>query len=233
MRTSDPVSFFVNNLSLFGSKTVAHLVLSFAAIGVAMAISIPLGVWLGHLHRGSFLAINVSNVGRALPSLAVIAIGIGILGIGTLNVIVALVILAGPVMMTNAFVAVDGVDPDVVQAARATGMTSLQVLWRVELPLAMPLIFAGIRTATVYVVATATLATFAGGGGLGDIVVNEPSYGTGGVIAGALTITVLTFAIDGILAAVQHAVTPPPLRAGGLRSRSDAVVAAKGGSGGL
>ena len=225
MRTSDPFSFFFNNLSLFGSKTIAHLEISFAAVGVAMAICIPLGVWLGHLHRGSFVAINVSNVGRALPSLAVIAIGIGILGIGTLNVVVALVILAGPVMMTNAFVAVDGVDPDVVQAARATGMTSLQVLWRVELPLALPLIFAGIRTATVYVVATATLATFAGGGGLGDIIVNEPSYGTGGVIAGALTITVVTFAIDGMLAAVQHAVTPLPLRAGGLRSRSDDIVA--------
>jgi osmoprotectant transport system permease protein len=226
MRTSDPISFFVNNLSLFGSKTVAHLQLSFAAIGVALLLSIPLGVWLGHIHRGSFFAINVSNIGRALPSLAVISIGIGILGIGTLNVVVALVILAGPVMMTNAYVAVDGVDPDAVQAARAMGMTPLQVLWRVELPLAMPLIFAGIRTATVYVVATATLATFAGGGGLGDIVVNEPSYGTGGVIAGSLTITVLTFAIDGLLALVQYGVTPVPLRTAGLRSRSESVVTA-------
>lgn len=233
MRTSDPFTFFFNNLSLFGSKTLTHLELSFAAVGLAMAICIPLGVWLGHIHRGSLLAINVSNVGRALPSLAVIAIGIGILGIGALNVIVALVILAGPVMMTNAFVAVDGVDPDVVQAAEATGMTSLQVLRRVELPLALPLISAGVRTATVYVVATATLATFAGGGGLGDIVVNEPSYGTGGVIAGALTITVLTFAIDAMLAAVQRAVTPIPLRGRGLRSRSDDVVAASGASGGF
>jgi osmoprotectant transport system permease protein len=233
MRTSDPFSFFVNNLSLFGSKTVEHLVLSFAAIGLALVLAIPLGVWLGHIHRGSFLAINISNIGRALPSLAVISIGIGILGIGTRNVIVALVILAGPVMMTNAYVAVDGIDRDTVQAARAMGMTPLQVLWRVEMPLAMPLIFAGIRTASVYVVATATLATFAGGGGLGDIVVNEASYGTGGVIAGSLTITVLTFAIDGLLAAVQYGVTPLPLRSGGLRSRSAEVAApAAGGPGG-
>ncbi|HYZ81354.1 MAG TPA: hypothetical protein VE571_08810, partial [Solirubrobacteraceae bacterium] len=93
------------------------------------------------------------------------------------------------------------------------------------------LISAGVRTATVYVVATATLATFAGGGGLGDIIVNEPSYGTGGVIAGALTITVITFAIDGILAAVQYAVTPPPLRARGLRSRAEDPVAATGAPG--
>lgn len=232
MRTSDPFSFFFNNLSLFGNKTAAHLELSFAAIGVALLLSIPLGVCLGHLHRGSFVAINVSNVGRALPSLAVISIGIGILGIGTLNVIVALVILAGPVMMTNAYVAVDGVDADAVQAARAAGMTPLQVLWRVELPLALPLIFAGIRTATVYVVATATLATFAGGGGLGDIVVNEPSYGTGGVIAGSLTITVVTFAIDGLLALVQYGVTPVPLRSLGLRSRTDEVVLEAGTGGG-
>jgi osmoprotectant transport system permease protein len=224
VRTSDPFSFFFNNLSLFGSKTVAHLELSFIAIGVALILSIPLGVWLGHVHRGAFLAINVSNIGRALPSLAVISIGIGFLGIGTRNVVVALTILAGPVMMTNAYVAVDGVDTDAVQAARAMGMTPLQVLRRVELPLALPLIFAGIRTATVYVVATATLATFAGGGGLGDIIVNEPSYGTGGVIAGSLTITVLTFAIDGVLALVQYAVTPSPLRTLGLRSRSAEVI---------
>jgi osmoprotectant transport system permease protein len=224
MRTSDPFSFFFNNLSLFGDKTVAHLVLSFASIGIALALSVPLGVWLGHLHRGSFLAINVSNIGRALPSLAVISIGIAFLGIGTLNVIVALVILAGPVMMTNAYVAVDTVDQDAVQAARAMGMTPVQVLWRVELPLALPLIFAGIRTATVYVVATATLATFAGGGGLGDIVVNEPSYGTGGVIAGSLTITALTFLADAVLAAVQYSVTPSPLRKLGIKSRTDEAV---------
>jgi osmoprotectant transport system permease protein len=224
MRSSDPFSFFLDNLSLFGTKTVAHLELSFAAIAAAIVIAIPLGVWLGHLHRGSFIAITASNIGRALPSLAVISIGIGILGIGFLNVVVALLILAGPVILTNAYVAVDGIDRDAVEAARAMGMRPLQVLSRVELPLALPLIFAGVRTATVYVVATATLATFAGGGGLGDIIVNEPTYGTAGVIAGSLAITVLTFAIDGLLAIVQLGVTPYPLRRLGRRPRSDAVV---------
>jgi osmoprotectant transport system permease protein len=208
----DAFHFFFNNLSLFDEKTVAHLEISLASIAVATLISIPLGVWLGHLHRGAFLAINASNIGRALPSLAVISIGIGILGIGFVNVLVALVILAGPVILTNAYVAVDGVDRDAVEAARAMGMSSAQVLTRVELPLALPLIFAGLRTATVYVVATATLATFAGGGGLGDIIVNEPTYGTAGVIAGSLTITVLAFAMDGILALLQRFVTPLPLR---------------------
>lgn len=206
------ISFFFNNLSLFRDKTTAHLEISLASIGVAILLSIPLGVWLGHLHRFSFLAINASNLGRALPSLAVISIGIGILGIGFFNTLVALVVLGGPVMLTNAYVAVDEVDRDAVEAARAMGMSSSQVLWRVELPLALPLIFAGVRTATVYVIATATLATFAGGGGLGDIIVNEPTYGTAGVIAGSLTITVLAFAMDGLLALIQRGVTPIPLR---------------------
>lgn len=219
----DAVNFFFNNLSLFGDKTLAHMELSFASLAVAIVLAIPLGVWLGHLHRGSFFAINVSNIGRALPSLAVISIGIGILGIGFTNVLVALVILAGPVMLTNAYVAVDQVDQDAVQAARAMGMRPWQVLWRVELPMALPLIFAGLRTATVYVVATATLATFAGGGGLGDIIVNEPSYGTAGVIAGSLTITVLALAIDGILALFQQAVTPTPLRSLGRKRRANAA----------
>jgi osmoprotectant transport system permease protein len=206
------VSFFFNNLGLFRDKTEAHLEISLASIAVAIVLAIPLGVWLGHLHRGSFVAINISNIGRALPSLAVISIGIGILGIGFKNTMVALIILAGPVMLTNAYVAVDQVDRDAVEAARAMGMSSRQVLWRVGLPRALPLIFAGLRTATVYVIATATLATFAGGGGLGDIIVNEPTYGTAGVVAASLTITVLAFAMDGLLALVQRAVTPIPLR---------------------
>ncbi len=208
----DAISFFFNNLSLIGEKTVSHLEVSFASIGVAILIAIPLGVWLGHVHQFSFFAINVSNIGRALPSLAVISIGIGFLGIGFVNVMAALVILAAPVILTNTYVGVSEVDPDAVQAARAMGMHPLQVLWRVELPLAIPLIFAGVRTATVYVVATATLATFAGGGGLGDIIVNQPTYGTAGVIAASLTITALAFLIDGALALVERAVTPRPLR---------------------
>jgi osmoprotectant transport system permease protein len=222
----DAFTFFGNNLSLFRDKTLAHLAISFASIGMATAIAIPLGVWLGHIHRGSFLAINVSNIGRALPSLAVVSIGIAILGIGFTNVLVALVVLAGPVMLTNAYVAVDQVDRDAVEAARAMGMRPLQVLTRVELPLALPLIFAGLRTATVYVVATATLATFAGGGGLGDIIVTEPSYGTAGVIAGSLTITVLAFAIDGLLALMQLVLTPSPLRKLGRGRKVDAVTEA-------
>ena len=131
---------------------------------------------LGHLHRGSFVAVNVANIGRALPTLVVIAIGFIFLGIGFTNVMVALVVLGVPPILTNAYVAVDQVDPDAVEAARGMGMTPWQVIRRVELPLALPLLFAGIRTAAVFVVATATIAAIAGGGGLGDIIVNQAAY---------------------------------------------------------
>ena len=218
------IKFLGDNTGLIWDKTVEHIWLSLAALAVALVVAIPLGVWLGHLHRGSFLAINVSNVGRALPSLAVISIGLGLLGVGFTNVTVALVILAAPVMLTNAYVAVDRVDQDAVRAARAMGMTPLQVLWRVELPLALPLIFAGIRTAAVYVVATAPLAALAGGGGLGDIIVNQPTYGPEGVVAGSLAIAALAFATEGVFALLQYLVTPRPLRRRGKEALLEPTV---------
>jgi len=154
-------------------------------------VTIPLGVWLGHVHRGSFAAINISNIGRALPSLAVIAIALPFIGIGFWDVLLALVVLAFPLMLTNAYVAVDGVDPDVVEAARGMGMREREILLKIELPLALPLLFAGIRTAAVYVVSTATIAAIAGGGGLGDIIVGQSAYRLEGVIGAALCVTAL------------------------------------------
>jgi osmoprotectant transport system permease protein len=208
----DALSFFVHHLSLFGSKTVEHLELTLASVAVALVLAIPLGVWLGHAHRGSFVAINLSNVGRAVPSLAIIAFGIALLGLGFVPTMIALVILAAPVMLTNAYVAVDGVDRDAVDAARGMGMTPGEVLLRVELPLALPLTFAGIRTATVYVIATATLAAVTGGGGLGEIIVNQASYGTEGVVAGAIAVALLALLAELALAGLQRAVTPRGLR---------------------
>jgi glycine betaine/choline ABC-type transport system substrate-binding protein/ABC-type proline/glycine betaine transport system permease subunit len=204
--------FMADHLSLLTDKTWEHIVLSVVAIAISLLIAIPLGAWLGHLHRGSFLAINVSNVGRALPSLAVIAIMMGLLGLGFANVTVALVVLAVPPMLTNAYVAVDGVDRDAVEAARGMGMTPLEVFRRVELPLSVPLMFAGIRTAAVYVIATATLAAIAGGGGLGDVIVNQASYGLPGVLAGAMWVAALALVADAGFGALQRAITPRGLR---------------------
>ena len=204
--------FVAENPGLIWEKTVEHLILSGAAIGVAIAVAIPIGVWLGHLHRGSFLAINVGNVGRALPSLALIAFGLPFFGISFTNVLVALVVLAVPPMLTNAYTAVDGVDADAVEAARGMGMSPMQIITRIELPLALPLIFAGIRTSSVYVVATATIAAIAGGGGLGDIIVNQASFRIEGVIGAALCVSALAFAVDFALAGVQRLFTPRSLR---------------------
>ena len=121
-------------------KTWDHLLLSGAALAVSICVGVPLGVVLGHLHRGSFVAVNVANVGRALPTLVVIAVGFTFLGLGFTNVMVALVVLAVPPILTNAYVAIDQVDPDAVEAARGMGMTPLQVLRRVEIPLGLTVV---------------------------------------------------------------------------------------------
>ena len=208
----DALQFIVERRELLLEKTWEHLVLSGAAIGVALLIAVPLGVVLGHLHRGSFIAINLSNVGRALPSLAVIAIGLGFLGFGFTNVLVALVVLAVPPILTNAYVAVDEVEQEAVEAARGMGMTPWQILRRIELPLALPLLFAGIRTAAVYVVASATLAAIAGGGGLGEILFNQASYRVEGLVGAAIVVSVLAFAADALFGGVQRLLTPRGLR---------------------
>ncbi len=204
--------FIGNNAGLLWHKSLEHMAISAVAVGIALAIALPLGLWLGHLHRGSFLAVNIPNIGRALPSLAVLAIGLSFLGIGKLNVVVALVILAVPPIITNAYVAVDEVDTDAVEAARGMGMKPRELFAKVELPLAVPLTLAGVRTAAVYVVATATLAGFFGGGGLGDIIANQASYGLDGVVGAAIVVTVLALATDGLLALAQYLITPRGLR---------------------
>ncbi len=204
--------FMGHNAGLLWHKSLEHMALSAVSVAIALAIALPVGLWLGHLHRGSFLAVNIPNIGRALPSLAVLAIGIAWLGVGKENVVVALVILAVPPVITNAWVAVDGVDRDAVEAARGMGMRPSQIFLEVELPLALPLTFAGIRTAAVYVVATATLAGFFGGGALGDIIANQASYGLDGVVAAAIVVAVLALATDVLLAGAEWLVTPRGLR---------------------
>ena len=137
-----------------------------------------------------------------------IALGLTVFGIGFWNNTVALVVLAIPPILTNAYFAMEGVDPDAVDAARGVGMTELQVLLRVELPLGLPLVFAGIRIAAIFVIATATIAAIAGGGGLGEIIVNRASYGDAGVVAASLCVSALAFAAALILSVVRCGVSP-------------------------
>jgi osmoprotectant transport system permease protein len=199
-----------------------HLKLSGAAMGIACAISIPIGLWLGHIGKGGFLAINVSNVGRAVPSLALIAFFVAYLGVGFLNLMLALVLLAIPPIITNAYTGTRQVDRETVDAARGMGLTGPQIVRRVELPLALPLIFGGIRISAVNVIATATIAPLAGVTTLGDPIINVNTYGDEGRLAAALVVALLAVVTELALGAVQRAVTPRGLkltRAGRRRHR--------------
>jgi osmoprotectant transport system permease protein len=191
----DAIRFIGDNPGLLWDKSLQQLALSAAALGIAVAIALPVGVILGHYHRGSFIAITVANLGRALPSLVLIAFGILLFGIGFWNNAAALIVLAVPPILTNAYFAVEQVDPNVVEAARGMGMRERDVLLHVELPLALPLIFAGVRIAAVFVIATATIAAIAGGGGLGDIIVNQATYRLSGVVAASLCVSLLAFCV--------------------------------------
>jgi osmoprotectant transport system permease protein len=225
------VNDFVNAFKFIGDhwsdllqdSCLQTLKLFAAGFLIAAVIALPIAIWLGHIHRGGFLAINVSNIGRALPSLAVIAILLAVVGLGFWNVTIALVILAVPVMLTNAYVGVDGVDRDLVEAARGMGMTAWQILTRVEIPIALPLIFAGLRTAALYVMATTPLAAFAGGEGLGNVIANQASYRLEGVIAGSLLVSALAFLADGLFALLQRLATPRALRGREVTERGSAL----------
>ena len=193
-------------------KALEQLELSGAALGIGAVVALPVGVALGHLHRGSTVAIGASILGRALPSILLIAVFLTVLGIGFTNNMAALAVLATGPMLTNAYEGVDGVERDVTDAAQGMGMSPLQILRRVELPLALPLIFTGIRIAAVTVVATAPIAAIAGGGGLGDVIVNQASYRLQGVIGAALCVMALSAAVWVVLIALQAVVTPRGVR---------------------
>ena len=184
-----------------------HVVISGEALLVAAAIGLPVALVLGHLGRGGFLAINVSNIGRAVPSFAILVLAAQVpaIGVGDKAALVALIALALPPIVTNAYVGMTTVDPDVTEAAVAMGMSGRQVLRRVELPLALPLILAGLRTSAVQVVATATLAAEVAAGGLGRYIVDgiaESDYTQ--VWAGALMVGALALLVDGLFALGQR-----------------------------
>src|SRR6476646_3450065 len=211
----DALRFIEHNPGFLATKALEQLELSGAALGIAVALALPLGVVLGHFHRGSTIAIGASIVGRGLPSLVLIAAFLTVLGIGFVNNMVALAVLGSGPLLTNSYDGVERVDRDAVEAARGMGMTGWQVLRRVELPLAIPLIFTGIRVAAVTIVATAPIAAIAGGGGLGDIIVNQASYRLSGVLGASLLAMLLSALVFVALTGVQIAVTP-----GGVRRTS-------------
>ena len=205
-------------------RTLQHLWYSLLATVIAGAIALPIGVFIGHTGRGAVFAINLTNLGRAIPSLGIIILVFILVGFGIVPVLVALIALAVPPIVTNSYIGVRSVDRDVREAAEGMGMRGRQVLWEVELPVAMPLIMAGIRTSAVQVVATATLAAFVGLGGLGRYLIDGLSQrDLAQVVGGAILVAVLSLLTELVLGRVQTLVVSEGLTERG----ADAAVRAK------
>jgi osmoprotectant transport system permease protein len=212
----DAFPFMASHLALLLSQTVQFLEIVGVAVGIAWVLACPLGILLGHWHRGEFIGINLANVARALPTPAIIAILLVFVGIGFTNIVIALIVAGIPPILLSAYTGIDQVPADVVESARGVGMSEWQLLLRIEVPLAMPLLFGGLRTAVVFIIGTAPLAALIGGQGLGVIIVNQPSFGLDGVIAATLWVAALAVGADLGLGLVERALTPKTLR----RSRS-------------
>ncbi|HYN16511.1 MAG TPA: ABC transporter permease [Actinomycetes bacterium] len=205
-------------------RTLQHLWYSLLATAIAAGIALPIGIFIGHTGRGALFAVNLTNLGRAIPSLGIIILMFTLVGFGVVPVLVALIALAVPPIVTNSYIGVRSVDRDVREAAEGMGMRGRQVLWQVELPVASPLIMAGIRTSTVQVVATATLAAFVGLGGLGRYLIDGLSQrDLAEVIGGAILVAVLSLLTELVLGRVQTLVVPRGLGERG----ADAAVRAK------
>ncbi len=190
-----------------------HLHLSFESVLIGALIALPIGIVLGHYGRFGNLAINISNVGRAIPSFGILVIAFQVFGLGDLPIILALTALAIPPMVTNSYVALREVDPDIREAARGMGYRELAQVLRVELPLAVPLIMAGVRTSAVQVVATATLAALIAGGGFGRYIVDGLATQHYWVtFAGALLVAALALATEMSLSGLERALVPRGIR---------------------
>jgi osmoprotectant transport system permease protein len=195
-----------------------HLWYSASSVAIAVVLGLPVAVWLGHRRRFGTLAINLSNIGRAVPSFAILILGAQLWGLAEwwgvpLAALVALVALALPPIVTNAYVSMAEVDDAVRDAARGMGMTGRQSLWRAEIPIAIPGVMNGVRIATLQVVATAALAAVLGAGGLGRFIVDGIAVRDfPRVFGGALLVAALALAVEGLLALSQRAATPRGVR---------------------
>jgi osmoprotectant transport system permease protein len=220
------LSYLLNSANWTGSGLIPglllqHLAYTAAAVLIAAIIAIPLGILIGHTGRGSFLVIGLSNGARAIPSLGLLFLAVMLLGTGAANIVVVLAILALPSILTAVAAGISGADREAVHAARAMGMTEGQVVAKVEWPLALPLVLSGLRSATLQVVATATVAAFASGGGLGQLLTSgqaQSDYPQ--MFAGAILIAALAILLDLLLGGIGW------LAARRARPRSKTAVAA-------
>lgn len=196
-----------------------HVAVSLAALLLTMAIALPIGLYVGHTRRGAAFAVNLANLGRALPTLAVITLVLPLtsaidpqLGFKFYPTLVALIVLGVPPILVNAYVGISGVDSELVESARGMGLREGQILRRVEIPVALPVLAGGIRSAAVQIVATATLGAIFGGGGLGRYLVEGIAQNDNGMIFGGVTlVAVLCLLTEGVFALLQRRVTSPGL----------------------
>jgi len=192
--------------------TLTQLEVTVLALALALVIALPAGLYFGHRGAGELLALGLGNAGRAVPELALIALMAAVVGVGLLNLTVALAILGIPPILTNTFVGVRQVDRASVEAARGLGMTEFEIVRKVEAPMAISSIFTGIRTATINIVATATIAPLAGVATLGEFILGENVYGDDGVLAGAILVALLALVLEFSLAGLQRRLTSKGLK---------------------
>jgi osmoprotectant transport system permease protein len=204
----------------FTQLLITHVELSALALIIAILIAVPVALAVRNTPTGAAVAINVGNIGRAVPSLALLALALPFFGFGFTSALLALAALAIPPILINASTALREVNPGVIDAARGMGLSGSQILAGIQLPIAAPVIFAGIRTSAVQVVASATLATFIGGGGLGDLIVEGFQRGdTAILLAGALSVAVLSIITEVSFAGIEWALTPKGLKIAQKRRR--------------
>lgn len=197
-------------------RLLQHIAYTLVTLAISAVIALPVGLFIGHTNRGAFLAINIGNAGRSLPTFGLLSLMVVLVGIGTLPVIVALVVLAVPPILASTYAGLRSVDRSAVDAAIGMGMRPMQVLFRAEVPMALPLIVSGLRSALLQVCATATVAAYVGLGGLGRLLIDGLSTNDyPQVFAGAVLVAVLAVLLDLLSAAVERAVVSP-----GVRERS-------------
>jgi osmoprotectant transport system permease protein len=189
-----------------------QLEVTLLALALALVIALPIGLYLGHRGKGELLAVGLGNAGRAIPELALIALVAAVIGVGLANLTPALAVIGIPPILTNAYTGIRQVDPATVDAARGMGMSELEIIRRVELPMAVPTVMGGVRGAAIAIVATATIAPLAGVESLGDFILNENVYGENGLLAGAILVALLALALEGALALLQRRLTSDGLR---------------------
>lgn len=210
------------------ARVVEHLIMSGASLGIAMAIALPIGMYIGHTGRLQFLVVSLANFGRAIPSFGLLFLFVLWLGLGLSSppslrppIIFALVLLAIPPTLTNTYVAIQNVDRDTIEAARGMGMTGIGTLVAIELPLGAPLILAGIRTSAVQVVATAALGAVVAGGGLGRFIIDGfAARDFPQIFAGALLVAILAILTEVAFAGLERLVSPR-MSSAGRRGRAE------------